>query len=392
MSFQKCTNSASSVYSPSTKPSDDPTEFIKTFENSTAGLHIVVRRLYGVAKNIRALWAKHVDQTRRATFFAFTVEDNVFKDYITHLIRHRFPAAGSQLHTTLGGSIAVRRRRLLSMNKHLDAKRITTRLAPRYSLLVAKHGEEILPDAPLYAELPIQQRASHRPEGPLSGISEAIRPDALDEGSVSMQLPKIQAIPRMISTVHLSNDESFEYPPTPVLAEGQTEIQCPFCSGELELGSDASKAWKDHIHQDLTPYPCLVPECSDALRFFATRKEWKTHMNTRHDPDWVYKVSPNWYCKFDHEPQMFNTELEWRTHMRDPKNHNFKREPSEAELKLLTSRMNRTVPYAEFLCPLCKKFPENTEHLLGKDDTSRQLISNLMLDHIADHLESLSLK
>ncbi|CAG9946002.1 unnamed protein product [Clonostachys rosea f. rosea IK726] len=192
----------------------------------------------------------------------------------------------------------------------------------------------------------------------------------------------------MISTVLLSNEESFEYPPIPATAKGQTRIQCPFCSDELELGSDPSKAWKDHIHHDIMSYPCLHPKCADAFTFFATPTEWKAHMQTRHDSNWVYEVSPNWYCNIDHEPQTFNTELEWRQHMTDTNGHDF----IQAYFEILVDDMNETVPYSKFLCPLCKKYPENTEHLLGKDNTSPELISNLLLDHIVSHLESLSSK
>ncbi|CAG9982378.1 unnamed protein product, partial [Clonostachys byssicola] len=53
--------------------------------------------------------------------------------------------------------------------------------------------------------------------------------------------------------------------------------------------------------------------------------------------------------------------------------------------------MNATAPSNEFLCPLCMRVPENIEQLLGKDGTSSTLTNNLLLDHIANHLESLSL-
>ncbi|CAH0047106.1 unnamed protein product [Clonostachys solani] len=69
-------------------------------------------------------------------------------------------------------------------------------------------------------------------------------------------------------------------------------------------------------------------------------------------------------------------------------NHDF----TEAYLEILIDDMDETIPYSEFLCPLCKKFPENIEHLMGKDNAEPQLIRNILLSHVANHLESLSLK
>lgn len=334
---------------------------------------MTVSLLYGVANFIRLLWKQHVVRTKMVTFSPsrFTAEDRTFQDYITDLVRHRFPAAGALLHTQLGESIVSRRRTLL--NKCHHAKKNTATRALMDGTSVAKHGGEVPPSAELDASLSAQKRAPHHLKGPVSGSSEVVCLGA-QEGIKSIHLPNTKAFRPMISTIHLSNDECFEYPPTPVIAEGQTRFQCPFCSDELESGSDASKAWKDHIHQDLTPYPCLLPQCADASTFFASRTKWKTHMETRHGSKWVYEVSPNWYCGFGHD-QNFNTEWEWRQHMTDTKSHSF----TENDLEILVDDMNETVPYSKFLCPLCKKHPKNAEQLLGKDNTSPELISNLLV-------------
>ncbi|CAH0021652.1 unnamed protein product [Clonostachys rhizophaga] len=352
---------------------------IEKFEYVTRWVHEAIDMLRRVADSLRKLRERNVQQRSMARFANFTNEDFVFRDNITHLIRGRFPAAGARLHTLLGESIAIRRRRLL--DKRLHTSKIRTRRATRDGPLVEEHDDRMLPDAPLDASLSTQNRAADHSEGSGNSVPKFSLPGHQDERFV-------------FTTVHLSKDDCFKYPPTPVMAEGETCIQCPFCSDELELGSDTSKAWEDHMHKDLTPYLCLLPECAAGLTFFETRTEWKAHMSTRHYSDWMLKVVPKWYCSLDHDLlQTFQTEGEWRDHMKDTSSHYLKRRPpTEAQLDHLANEFDEIAPSREFLCPLCRRIPNNTEEFSGKDSTSSSMTNSLLLDHIAGHLESLSLK
>ncbi|VUC27263.1 unnamed protein product [Clonostachys rosea] len=369
-------------------------EFIRRLEVGITNAHIAVDKLYDIAYDLRQLHQMNVQRRKTQLSSNFAKEDWVFQDYITSVVRHRFPDTKPRLHLQLGRSIAIRRRRIL--NKSLRARRTTTASSSRGGLAAGKHDarQERPPDAPLDHGLVIGERAPRHSEGPVSWMSKALRPDTRYKRFKSVNQPKTQALPPLVSNLRFSKDDCFEYPSIPVTAEGQTRVQCPFCSDEVDLGTDASKAWKDHMQKDLTPYPCLVHGCAEVLTFFETRTEWKAHMETRHYSDWIRTFAPEWYCRIDHDQlQTFPSEERWRAHMTNLDNHDPTRgRPTEAQLDQLANSMNQMAPSNEFICPFCNRVPETVEQILQGDNDSSTIANNLLLDHIADHLESLSLK
>ncbi|VUC27266.1 unnamed protein product [Clonostachys rosea] len=324
-------------------------EYLDTFETAARDLHRVVNELLTVSDDLRRLCA-----TKHSLIIAtrFTEQDFVFQERYTSLVRYRFPDARTILRQQLGESIAIRRRILL--DKRSQAEKIAT----RSTISVEENLRGIrLEDKENEGTVSLKRK---RPSIHL-GRSIKSSPSTSDPGTQFerpnlVHLPKPQALPNMASTAEASGDDFFEYPLIPAAGEGNSRIRCPFCSEELELGADASQAWKHHINDDLKPYSCLFPEMD-------------------HD-----------------QPQIFDTEHKLRKHLESTQNHSPERgTPDELDLNILVERYRVDIPRERFVCPLCETVPENVRQLLGKEESPSGLIDNLLLDHVAGHLKSLSL-
>ena len=293
----------------------------------------------------RKVSAKRLDHT--LTFLP-TEEDLVFRRNIPSLVRHRFPAARKELCQQLGDSIAIRREMLLQDQRH--AKRLAVRRMP-------------------------------------------------EDARADMASPKPQALTTVTSTISTTQEDYFEYPPAPTASEGEMQTQCPFCFVPLERKESEKERndhWKHHIDEHVKPYTCLYPECSRSLVFFARRHEWKAHVESVHSKDWLRRVANTmvWYCDVDHDtPETFETELQWREHMHDLGNHPKRKlnAPTQAQLDALSPLMTKRAFRDKFACPLCEQIPEQIRPFVEKEEGDSADMYNFMVDHVANHVKSLSL-
>lgn len=242
----------------------------------------------------------------------------------------------------------------------------------------------------------VEDRIVRHPIVQPSGITKAFRPDP--QAPVLRQLHPPKPLTTIISTISTTHEDSFEYPPVPTASEGNTRVQCPFCFMPLErreLEKKENHHWKRHIDEHLKPYVCLFPDCAKSLVFFARRHEWKAHMESAHSKDWLRKVHTMvWYCDIDHEPpETFETELQWRKHMQDLESHPKRKltAPAQVQLDALSPRKRRVVPRDEFVCPLCEQIPEKIRPLVDKGKREPTDMYNFVVDHVANHMKSLSL-
>ncbi|RYP72075.1 hypothetical protein DL771_004406 [Monosporascus sp. 5C6A] len=199
-------------------------------------------------------------------------------------------------------------------------------------------------------------------------------------------------------TTSTAPGDTFDYPPPPKTKKGETRIQCPYCLmpldlGELENGGDGY--WRRHVDEDLKPYVCLFPECTQALVFFTRRHEWKSHMENVHSIDWPRKVHTIiWYCDIDHNPpERFETESQWRKHMKNLDSHPKRQlaEPTKAQLDALSPRKQQVALRERFVCPLCEQIPEKIRPLAENGKGNPAEMYKFLVDHVANHIKSLSL-
>ena len=353
-------------------------------------------RLHFLAAAIRKASAKQLEYNV-ATFL--TDDDIVFRRDAASLVRWKFLAARKGLAEQLGDSIAIRRRMLLQ--KHRHATKLTVRRVVESSPSTKRSQDPERNPRPTTSPL-AKDRFGRHLNVPASGVTKASRPDPQAPALRHAQLSRRPALTSVISTISTAPEDSFEYPPPPKIKEGETRIQCPYClmpldRGELKSTGDESRRneyWRRHVDEDLKPYVCLFPECAEALVFFTRRHEWKSHMESFHSRDWPRRVHTNiWYCDIDHDPpERFETESQWRKHMKNLDSHPKRQltEPTKAQLDALSPRMQQVALRDHFVCPLCEQIPEKIRPLAKEGSGNPEMYESLV-DHIANHIKSLSL-
>ncbi|KAF4448623.1 transcription factor Zn, C2H2 [Fusarium austroafricanum] len=315
-----------------------------------------------------------------------TREDISFPGDIAALVRYRFPAARKALSQQLGESIAEKRRILLQ-------RKLRIRRAPQAVSVPCENK-----DARLKPQAAIDQQAQCRESsGPtaIAGVTEASQPVPQALALRQLQAPSRRPITAEMSIFTTTQHDSFDYPPSPKVIQGQARVQCPFCFMALEQRSSEAESlaiWKNHVDEHIMPYICIFPECAISLVSFVSRQEWLEHMEAVHSTDWLRKVHiTTWYCKTGHKsPLTFESELELREHMLDPVSHPGKTPPTEAQLDVLYSGRRQRIQRDEFVCPLCEQIPEEARKLKTACADPIQ-VYNSVVDHVASHLKSLSL-
>ncbi|KAI0105098.1 hypothetical protein GGR51DRAFT_203181 [Nemania sp. FL0031] len=367
-------------------------EAIIRWEDATTAIDSALNRLHSLAAAIRKASAKQLEYNV-ATFLSD--DDILFHKDAISLVRWRFPAARKALCQQLGDSIADRRRMLL--RKYHHAKKLTVRRVPDKSPL-AQQDPNFDVEPGTAADLSPEKRMVRQLDVPISGITKASRPDPHAPILKQIHFPKRPALTTLISTICTSQEDSFEYPPRPRANPGEARVQCPYCLMPLDnvkLQNRGDEYWRQHVDEDLKPYSCLFPGCAESLVFFTRREEWKSHMARAHSRDWPRKVhAVIWYCDIDHDPpEQFEAEGEWREHMKDPSSHPKRRlpAPSKAQLDAISPRKKQVALRERFVCPLCEQVPYEIRPLAEKAKDIIPDLQDFLLEHIANHIKSLSL-
>jgi hypothetical protein len=364
---------------------------ILIWEKVFQAINSALDRLHFVAVAIRKASAKQVDETIANSV---TEEDIIFRKTIVTLVRYKFPAVRKGLCQQLGDSIADRRQQLLYNGRH--AKKLAARRV-REDLPATKQHQDTTPKS-TPAMVPIRDRISHRPVMLASEGTKASRPNPDSPELRHLQLPKRQALTTVISTISTTQEDYIDYPPAPVAKPGTKLVQCPFCLVPLDrsqMEHKSSDYWTRHVDEHLKPYSCLFPKCAKTQTCFTRRKEWKAHMEVSHSKDWLRKVHTIvWYCDLDHEfPETFETELQWKKHMEDLASHPQRKlnVPTRAQLDALSPRKQQVAMRNEYVCPLCEQVPKKILPLVESKKGQPSEMYDFVVDHVADHLKSLSL-
>lgn len=317
----------------------------------------------------------------------------MFREYITSLVRYRFPAARNKLCRQLGDDIAARRLILM------QTKRQSRRRAVKRPLETMPLSNKDKADDPNPAQ-PAKRRDKDRSGSypiVITGLTNDSLPDPRELSVGRLHTPPKKALPTLVSNMGTAKQDSFIYPPLPKVTPGATYVRCPFCLMALEIGGseqDNMNNWKSHIDQDVEPYGCISPECSQSLLFFVHRRDWESHMESAHSKDWLRKVHAlTWFCDFGHDPPvMFQTEVLWKEHMLDPKSHSSRwRMPTPFQLVALSSQRQRITPRDQFECPLCERVPDELSEMVANSEGDLTAMHNIVVSHVAGHIKSLSM-
>lgn len=128
-------------------------------------------------------------------------------------------------------------------------------------------------------------------------------------------------------------------------------------------------------------YVCISEDCRDPLQYFAKKKAWIEHMQTRHTMDWAQKIhTERWFCDSCKDIPEFDDSPGFLKHMKT--HHTPKLTDSKMQGRL---RRNKRIATREpFACPLCACVPDSIKSRLDEKPYTA------LAYHIAEHLESLA--
>ncbi|KAI8627280.1 hypothetical protein F5Y19DRAFT_443795 [Xylariaceae sp. FL1651] len=152
-------------------------------------------------------------------------------------------------------------------------------------------------------------------------------------------------------------------PDVPLVANGQKILTCPFCYTTLEAEAMKNRDnWKRHVFRDLRPYLCTAESCSDPDRQYATRYDWIYHETQMHHRQWECPE-----CS-----KVFQSKTAFNAHI----SHDHGQRWTETQLVILGDIRERAKnDTASSVCPFC----------------SLDLLHHKLLEHMANHLEEISL-
>lgn len=254
------------------------------------------------------------------------------------------------------------------------------------------------PEAKPTTSHPVKQEVKNYHNFVPSDITKASLPDPRILDTTYLLSPKGPDLKSTINEIATTEQDSVIYPQRPKAVAGELLVQCPYCLKPLDnkqLEANGDSYWRQHFNEDLKPYGCLYPKCSESLVCFARRSEWKAHMINDHSKEWARKLDAMvWYCDIDHKfPKQFETELQWKDHMRETSEvdghpgRNLSKS-TEPQLDALSQRKQKIALRDHFVCPLCEQIPTSIQTSVGTEEFE---MDDMLHSHVADHIQSLSL-
>jgi hypothetical protein len=139
---------------------------------------------------------------------------------------------------------------------------------------------------------------------------------------------------------------------------------------------------------DLEPYACVFEKCIEDKTFFRDRSSWVSHMQTNHTSRWICTspAHPTFSCQ---------TGKAFEEHLSLNHASTF----TESQLPILVDRAKRPAVSTFTECPLCQYIPSENEVQnetqagdlnIDSKEPIEKMTSDLIVRHIASHLESLS--
>ncbi|KAL3447097.1 hypothetical protein BJX65DRAFT_104514 [Aspergillus insuetus] len=239
-----------------------------------------------------------------------------------------------------------------------------------------KLGGNFRPLKPTPIAMPPLVKQVPRPEASTSAYSAGVGETALGSTTTATMvdepivIPSKQQTATSTATAISVTTTQISYPKPPIIHNDQALFTCPCCCQSLPVAMGRGSHWKKHLTGDITPYTCILEECPQPELLYVTKESWSSHMDKTHGSteQWVCQAcsQKNISASFK-EPVGFTAHLQ-QEHSRGIKPH---------QIPMLLSAWQRKVPVKISACPLCSFDSED---------------QNILLDHIAEHIHSFSLR
>ncbi|QYS99348.1 Peptidase_S8 domain-containing protein [Trichoderma simmonsii] len=161
-----------------------------------------------------------------------------------------------------------------------------------------------------------------------------------------------------------------EYPRLLPLKNGVKHFQCPCCYQVLPSMFHQGVHWEKHLAGDLRPYTCIIADCPYPDRLYVDRSGWMTHVQNDHPPRWECLLCRNAVERLP----LFTSLDEFLKHTKQDHGDRI----SEDMYSTLVDASTRPASSEMTQCPLC--------------DQEGQVDSKELIDHIAEHVHSFSLR
>lgn len=109
---------------------------------------------------------------------------------------------------------------------------------------------------------------------------------------------------------------------------------------------------RSHVNEDLRPYVCISEDCGNIPPSFATRDDWRAHMQTKHRSDWVpYIHRPqHWICPLnDSAVCQFPSQNDLLKHLETVHSGDI----PGTDLVHIATKSKIPMPLRANVCPLC---------------------------------------
>ncbi|OTB03536.1 hypothetical protein M426DRAFT_176005 [Hypoxylon sp. CI-4A] len=328
------------------------------FERITEAISSQVSLLHELSDTIRKASRESQDVKLSATFQIKDDDGNdsedISKDYFANNIRDRFPDSSDVISDRLATTMVLRRKRILHRRSRHTIN--PTKLAVPISKPLIR--------LQLMAQLQnIQEKLPQ---------NQSIEPIAVPSTTNSTPQNLQQAASPSFSyanLIELDSQGDLAFPSRP--NQNTFLPACPYCFHVLsneEMNSE--EGWRRHVLDDLDALVCLFDPCDEPEVLYRHNNDWLQHMR---------KHTQYWRCPAKaHKSHDFRTREDFENHMRQDHKRNY----TAAQLSLLAEKSMRSSRSLFESCPLCG----------GKDSTEDDKTSGGLIDHIANHLNSIALK
>ncbi|KAI1332555.1 hypothetical protein F5Y16DRAFT_119201 [Xylariaceae sp. FL0255] len=246
------------------------------------------------------------------------------------IVKLLYPDVTASFAEQLAVSISIRRERLMSRIRRKSVKE-----ARRERAREKKQDKQALAQTQQSVSDVVTQLNLLALGSETTPSSETVKPKAtLESGSRTNNLPL--------------------YPQTPAWSAAEKYHTCQWCTCDIPYTQKKEHweaVWRAHFEEDLKPYVCLAEQCGLEPMFFASRKEWREHMD-RHSPEWTEDIHQTnlWYCDSRHHAiQYFKKSIDLSIHLEEE----HKAEYEYEERFEIVNFNSILAPRGPTECPLC---------------------------------------
>ncbi|KAL4804113.1 hypothetical protein BDV18DRAFT_162522 [Aspergillus unguis] len=232
--------------------------------------------------------------------------------------------------------------------------------------------EGLLCSGPQRKEQAVTEAKTHKDEPTWSRSVMGPAPAPTSTAPTTIQEPVVvpeSSQPSM--TLASTTRAKVSYPSAPEIPDGHQAFTCPCCYLSLPVSLSEGRKWRKHLAEDICPYTCILDNCPQPEKLYSNRTEWTDHMLHGHP------VSRYWLCFACPNPNKFTSDKVFVDHLV----HQPGDDIPESQISMFVQECAYNAPLAVPGCPLCPqdRFDPDTE-------------SGTLLDHIAEHIHSFSLR